>query len=156
MGFATACAIGGRLLVARLVPAHADRRLVAAAGHGVQLTGSMVLLLATGQQLAPILLGVALFGSGIGNATSLPPLIAQAEFARDDVPRVVALIVAVAQATYAFAPAAFGIVLTVSGIGAARIGQGAGAFLAAVMLVQAAAILSFLAGRSRAGPRPQA
>ena len=47
-----------------------------------------------------------LFGAGIGNATSLPPLIAQSEFARD-VARV-PLIVAIAQAAYAFAPAIFG------------------------------------------------
>ncbi|MFA1637595.1 hypothetical protein ACDY95_29385, partial [Achromobacter ruhlandii] len=43
---------------------------------------------------------------GIGNATSLPPLIAQAEFAREDAARVVPLIVALSQGAYAFAPAA--------------------------------------------------
>jgi hypothetical protein len=41
----------------------------------------------------------------------MPPLIAQSEFCRQDVPRVVASIVATAQATYAFAPAAFALVL---------------------------------------------
>ena len=46
-----------------------------------------------------------LFGAGIGNTTSLPPLIAQVEFVTEDVARVIALIVAVAQGTYAFAPA---------------------------------------------------
>ena len=46
-------------------------------------------------------LGVLLFGLGIGNATSLPPLIAQVEFVGDDVPRVVALTVAIGQAVYA-------------------------------------------------------
>jgi hypothetical protein len=60
-------------------------------------------MLAGEQQTVLILVGVALFGSGIGNATSLPPPIAQAEFAKEDVPRLVALIVASAQATYAFA-----------------------------------------------------
>ena len=57
-----------------------------------------------------LLLGVILFGVGIGNATSLPPLIAQTEFVKDDVPRVVALIVGIAQGTFAFAPAAFGLI----------------------------------------------
>jgi hypothetical protein len=38
----------------------------------------------------------------------MPPLIAQAEFAREDTQRVVALIVAIGQGTYAFAPALFG------------------------------------------------
>ena len=51
-----------------------------------------------------------LFGVGIGNATSMPPLIAQVEFVKDDVPRVVALVVAIGQATYAFAPAVFGLI----------------------------------------------
>src|SRR5262249_5745381 len=51
-----------------------------------------------------------LFGAGIGNATSLPPLIAQVEFVREDVPRAVPLMVAIAQASYAFAPAAFGFI----------------------------------------------
>ena len=57
-----------------------------------------------------LLVGTLLFGAGIGNATSLPPLIAQVEFVRDEVARVVSLIVAVAQAGYAFAPAAFGLI----------------------------------------------
>jgi hypothetical protein len=38
-----------------------------------------------------------LFGIGFGNSTSLPPLIAQVEFVDEDVPRVVALIVAIAR-----------------------------------------------------------
>lgn len=56
--------------------------------------------------------GMMLFGVGIGNATSLPPLIAQAEFPRHQVARVVTLIVAIAQGCYAFAPALFGGVRT--------------------------------------------
>jgi len=43
-----------------------------------------------------------------------PPLIAQVEFVRGDVARVVALIVAIAQGAYAFAPAAFGLVRDVA------------------------------------------
>ena len=150
MGFATACAIGGRLIVARLMPPGVDRRLVAAAAYGVQLLGTMVLLAASSQQMSLILLGVALFGSGIGNATSLPPLIAQVEFTKEDVPRVVALSVAMGQATYAFAPAVFGAVLAVSSAGAARIGSGAAWFLVAAGFVQLVAIGFFLAGRRRA------
>lgn len=76
MGFATACAIAGRMVVARLLPAGASRRVVAAIAYAVQLAGTLVLLFVDGQQTAWILLGVALFGSGIGNATSLPPLMA--------------------------------------------------------------------------------
>lgn len=45
--------------------------------------------------------GVLLFGLGICNATSLPPLIAQAEFDKKDASRVVTLTVAISQAVYA-------------------------------------------------------
>jgi Major Facilitator Superfamily len=128
MGFATACAIAGRLIVVRMLPAAANRRVVAAMAYTVQLAGTLVLLLVNEQQTALILLGVALFGSGIGNATSLPPLIAQVEFAQNDLPRVVALIVATAQATYAFAPAAFGLVLSAWAAGGLRLGTGTSAF----------------------------
>jgi hypothetical protein len=150
MGFATACAIGGRTVVARLMPPGGNRRAVAAMAYGVQLIGTFVLCVSAPQQTLWILLAVALFGSGIGNATSLPPLIAQAEFASQDVPRVVALIVALAQATYAFAPALFGALLAATGGVSPRIGDGAGALLAAVAAVQALAILCFLLARRRA------
>ena len=57
-----------------------------------------------------MLLGVVLFGAGFGNATSLPPLIAQVEFVKEDVARVVGLIVGISQGGYAFAPALFGLI----------------------------------------------
>ena len=147
VGFATACAIAGRMIVAGLMPASANRRTVAALAYAVQLAGSMVLLGVEEQQDGWILLGVALFGSGIGNATSLPPLIAQVEFVKDVVPRVVALIVAMGQTTYAFAPAVFGFVLSASAAGIPHFGTDTSAFLLAVAAVQVIAILSFLAGR---------
>lgn len=147
MGFATACAIGGRLVVASMLPSGSNRRTVAALAYGVQLTGTVMLLLAGEQQTGLILLGTALYGSGIGNATSLPPLIAQAEFAKADVPRVVAMIVALGQATYAFAPATFGLLLSASTVTSARTGFGSSLFFLAVAVVQGIAILCFLAGR---------
>ena len=49
-----------------------------------------------------------LFGLGIGNLTSLPPVIAQREFDPADVGAVMALVVAINQATFALAPAVFG------------------------------------------------
>ncbi|MDF3810440.1 MULTISPECIES: MFS transporter [Rhodopseudomonas] len=109
-GAATAAAIAGRSLVGWLMPAGCDRRLVACASYGVQIAGSVAFLLAGGDNVPLLLLGIVLFGAGIGNATSLPPLIAQVEFVKADVPRVVPLIVAIGQATYAFAPATFGLI----------------------------------------------
>ncbi len=105
MALATGCGMGGRLIMARLLRGRTDRRRAAAASYAVQAAGTLLLWAAGPEHLAFFLLGVVLFGLGIGNATSLPPLIAQAEFAPADVPRVVARSVALAQALYAFAPA---------------------------------------------------
>lgn len=147
MGLATACAIAGRIVVARAIPAGRDRRLAAGAAYAVQLIGVLVLAVATEQQLGWIVLGIVLFGSGIGNATSLPPLIAQVEFTKDDVPRVVALIVGIAQAAYAFAPAVFGVLLAISGGNDVHFGRETVAFFVIAAILQAAAIACFLAGR---------
>ena len=68
----------------------------------------LVLLALAGGQPWLLLAGVALFGLGLGNATSLPALVVQQDFREEDVARVVALGVASGQAAYAFAPAAFG------------------------------------------------
>jgi MFS-type transporter involved in bile tolerance (Atg22 family) len=61
-------------------------------------------------------------------------LIAQAEFARADVGRVVALVTAVNQAAYAFAPAGFGLLRDATGDGAA-------VFAAAAVLQAVAALI---------------
>jgi hypothetical protein len=149
MGGATAAAIGGRTIVGWLMPAGADRRLVACANYAVQILGSVAFIAAAGTSVPLLLIGVLLFGVGIGNATSLPPLIAQAEFAGNDVARVVPLIVAIGQAAYAFAPATFGVIRELTARGHA-IGAGpATPFFAAAALVQVLAIGAFLAGRRR-------
>ena len=141
MGGATAAAIAGRTLVGWLMPAAADRRLVAVASYVVQIVGVFALFAAGGETVVLLLLGVFLFGAGIGNATSLPPLIAQVEFAKEDVPRVVALIIAIAQATYAFAPAVFGLIRELTGET-----TGAAPWLFAfAALIQMMAIMVFLA-----------
>jgi MFS family permease len=145
MGGATAAAIAGRSLVGWLMPASADRRLVAVASYVVQIVGVFALLAAGGETVVLLLLGVFLFGAGIGNATSLPPLIAQVEFAKEDLPRVVALIIAIAQATYAFAPAVFGLIRELTGET-----TGAAPWLFAfAALIQVMAIMVFLAPHRR-------
>jgi MFS family permease len=140
IGFATAAAIAGRTMVGWLMPASADRRFVACASYAIQIAGSLAFILAAGTYAPLLILGVVLFGAGIGNATSLPPLIAQTEFAKDDVPRVVALIVGISQAGYAFAPAAFGLIRELAPMEAV--------FVAAALL-QGLAIGVFLIGRRR-------
>lgn len=147
MAFVTVMAITGRALIGWLMPIHADRRMVACIGYGTQLVGSLVLLAAGGSNIPLLLAGIALFGIGFGNATSLPPLIAQVDFVKEEVLRVVALMVAVGQATYAFAPATFGIIreLMPPAEGASA-GAAPWVFLAAA-LFQGAAIAVMLAGR---------
>jgi hypothetical protein len=68
----------------------------------------------------------------------MPPLIAQVEFVKEDVPRVVALVVAIGQATYSFAPAAFGFI---------REFAGAGTVFAVAALIYVSAIGAMLIGR---------
>lgn len=133
-----AAAVAGRSLLGWLLPAGADRRLAAAGNFAVQVAGSLVLATA-GANPVQLLLGCVLFGLGVGNMISIPPLVAQAEFARADTTRVVALVTAVNQAVFAFAPAAFGLLRDVTGDGTAVISVAAG--------LQALAALVVLKGR---------
>lgn len=144
MGGATLAAILGRSLVGAVMPVSADRRLVACLSYAVQVIGSLLFLMAAGEAGASLILGIALFGLGIGNATSLPPLIAQQEFAPAETARVVPLIVAIGQAGYAFAPATFGLLRSEN---IADV-TGTALFLCAAA-IQTAAILCFLAGRGK-------
>lgn len=147
MALATACAIAGRFAVGWAMPAGTDRRIVVCLCYAVQLLGSLVLLAACGRNHALLIPGIILFGAGIGNATSLPPLVAQAEFLPEDVQRVVSSVVATAQALYAFAPAGFGL-LRASAERALGAQAGSAALFAATAAFQALAIACFLAGRS--------
>ena len=80
MGLATACAIAGRTALGSLLRPTTSRRAVAAMNVAMQACGSLVLLAAAGHSVPLLLIGCMLFGLGLGNVTSLPPLIAQAEF----------------------------------------------------------------------------
>jgi predicted MFS family arabinose efflux permease len=102
----TICAVAGRTLLGKFLGEH-DRRLAAAANLLMQAAG--VLLLALGEGGVALTMGCLLFGLGVGNLISLPPLIAQREFRLADVGTVVALVTAINQAVFAFAPAIFGI-----------------------------------------------
>jgi MFS family permease len=105
ISLATICAVLGRTLAGRWIGDH-DRRIAAALNFIVQIIGVFLLIFGNGWVL--LTLGCILFGLGIGNLTSLPPLIAQQEFNREDVVTVVSLIVAINQAVFAFAPAVVG------------------------------------------------
>jgi hypothetical protein len=147
MGLVTAMAIIGRSLIGWAMPADADRRRVACASYAVQIAGCVAFIAADGASVPLLLLGVVLFGIGFGNGTWLPPLIAQVEFAGEDVPRVVALIVAISQAAYAFAPLVFGMIREFVQPAVAVDSGAAPALFIVAAIVQGAAICMFLAGR---------
>ena len=130
-------AVAGRLATG-LVIDRLDRRAVAAANFALQ-AGALVLLALA--DTAPLLwAGWLLFGLGVGNQVTLSGLIVQVEFSRSDFARVVGLVVAVAQVTYAFGPGAMGWLAGHGGYG-----QGFGA--AAAVLLLAGTIV--LGGRPR-------
>lgn len=128
----TLCAIIGRTVLAWVLGEH-DRRLAMAASLVMQAVGSMALALGDG---APLLaLGCVLFGLGVGNLTSMMPLIVQKEFRAADVGTVVALVTAINQAVFALAPGLFGWMRDVTeGYVAAFLIAGAVQILAAAIL----------------------
>ncbi|MBN9047753.1 MAG: MFS transporter [Rhizobiales bacterium] len=144
-GLSTAAAILGRQLVGWFMPAHADRRIIASISLLVQVLGCICLLSTANDGGFVMIAGVTLMGLGIGNATSLPPLIAQVEFSKLDTARVVALIVAISQATYAFAPAIFGFV---------RQSFSEEALYITTIAVQIAAIVAYMIGHQAYTSRP--
>jgi hypothetical protein len=148
-GLATVAAIVGRTLLGWLLPAGFDRRLASCANYALQILGSLAFMSAGGENAVLLLLGVVLFGVGIGNTTSLPPLIAQVEFAKDDVSRVVPLIVAISQGIYAFAPALFGFIRTFTSQWSSTSAGAAPWLFIAAASIQAIGIAAFLIGRRR-------
>ena len=128
----TLCAILGRALLGWLL-GDRDRRIATAANLAMQAAGSV--LLALGDGVGALAAGCLLFGLGVGNLVSLPPLIAQREFRAADVGTVVALVIAINQAVFAFAPAVFGWLRDATG------SYGAAFSLAAVVQVSAALVV---------------
>jgi MFS family permease len=134
----TACAVAGRTLLGWAL-GQRDRRIAASANFALQACGTALLTLGGG---APALLcGCILFGLGVGNLISLPPLIVQKEFAAGDAARVVALMTAINQAVFAFAPAVLGVLRDLEGGYALPFGIAA--------CIQVAASLMVIADRTR-------
>ena len=108
----TAAAVVGRLAMGLFVDA-VDKRL-AACGNFVLQTFAIGLMLLYPD---PTLLYVycALFGLGVGNMITFPPLIVQAEFPTAHFGRIVSLILAINQYTFAFGPGLLGWLRDLSG-----------------------------------------
>jgi len=79
-----------------------NRRLVTSLNFLVQGLG--IGLLAGSAEPRTLLLGCVLFGVGVGNATSLPGLIVHSEFPKQHFTRIISIVVAVNQFTFAFGP----------------------------------------------------
>lgn len=131
-------AVVGRLAVGSRAGAKSNWRAIASFSLIAQALGCGVLVLAHGSSPALLVLGAVLFGLGVGNAISVPPVIANLEFPREVAARAVALIVAISQGAYALAPAIFGLLR--------EIWSDQIIFLTAVA-IQLAAIVAYLVGR---------
>jgi MFS family permease len=101
----TFAAILGRIATEFVVDRF-DRRAVACINFIVQVLAMGILATSTAQ--AMLYLGCGLFGLGVGNATSLPGLIVQHEFPKQHFSRIVSLVVAINQFSFAFGPTLLG------------------------------------------------
>jgi MFS family permease len=101
----TFSAVAGRIVTGFLVD-KVDRRVAACGNFCVQIVG--IGLLASNASAAALYLGCILFGLGVGNMISLPGLIVQQEFPKQHFSRIVSLIVAINQFTFAFGPGLLG------------------------------------------------
>jgi MFS family permease len=101
----TIAAIVGRLVTGLFVD-RVDRRVVSCLNFLLQTVAMAMLMLASTPGL--LTLGCVLFGLGLGNLVSLPPLIVQQEFPRRDFARIVSMIVGINQFAFAFGPALLG------------------------------------------------
>ena len=99
------CAVLGRLAVGSFVD-RVNRRAVIAGNFLLQAMSIVLMLSGSG----PVLLYVAcaMFGLGVGNTTSLPSVIVQAEFPKAAFAQVVSTIIAINQFTYSFGPGLLG------------------------------------------------
>jgi MFS family permease len=97
----TSAAVAGRI-AAGFVVDRCNRRVVASLNFLMQALGIGILAAAT--EVWMLYLGCLLVGAGVGNATSLPGLIVQQEFPKQHFARIVSLVVAINQFSFAFGP----------------------------------------------------
>jgi predicted MFS family arabinose efflux permease len=101
VGLTTFGAVLGRI-AAGFVVDRFNRRVVASLNFITQAFGISILSVTT--KTTVLYLGCLLFGLGVGNATSLPGLIVQDEFPKQHFARIISLVVAINQFSFAFGP----------------------------------------------------
>jgi len=136
------CAVLGRLAVGSFVD-RVNRRAVIAVNFLLQAKSVMLMLSGPG----PVLLYVAcaMFGLGVGNTTSLPSVLVQAEFPKAAFGRIVSTIIAINQFTYSFGPGVLGWLRD-------AFGSYDAAFAGCLMLQLAAIAILLFGGSRRLGP----
>ena len=101
----TLAAIVGRLVTGVFVD-RIDRRRAASCNFALQALAVFAMIR---RPSVPVLyLGCVIFGLGVGNMTTFPSLIVQVEYPKEHFRRVVSLVVAINQFTFAFGPALLG------------------------------------------------
>lgn len=134
VGLTAFAAVVGRTIT-RLFVDKIDRRITAGGNFLVQFGG--VAVLAAGRTTPMLYLGCVLFGLGVGNTTSLPSLIVHQEFPSRYFARIVSLVVAINQFTFAFGPSLLGFLRHLTGSYTASL-------IACLLLEAAAAIVVIL------------
>ena len=129
----TLCAVGGRTMLGWWVGSGSLRNL-AAVNFIMQSVG--VVMLAFAPWPALVISGCILFGLGVGNLITLPPLIAHRDLPAAHVGTAVALVTSINQAVFAFAPAMVGIARDYFGDYSVAFALAAGLQLCAAMVVR--------------------
>ena len=101
----TLAAIVGRLATGVFVD-RIDRRRAASCNFGLQALAVFAMI--RWPSVPVLYLGCVIFGLGVGNMTTFPSLIVQVEYPKEHFRRVVSLVVAINQFTFAFGPALLG------------------------------------------------
>jgi MFS family permease len=97
----TFAAVVGRIAAGFVVDRY-NRRAAASLNFVMQAVGIAILAAATEAWM--LYLGCLLVGAGVGNATTLPGFIVQQEFPKQHFARIVSLVVAINQFSFAFGP----------------------------------------------------
>ena len=119
VSLATIAAILGRIGTGFVID-RVDPRLATSLTLAVQIAG--VALLATTASDGGLSLGGVLFGLGVGNLVTLPSLVLQREWPREQFAGLISLLLAVNQFTFAFGPALIGVVRDLTGSYAPALG----------------------------------
>ena len=101
----TLAAIVGRLATGAFVD-RIDRRRAASCNFALQALALFAMI--RWPSVPMLYLGCVIFGLGVGNMTTFPSLIVQVEYPKEHFRRVVSLVVAINQFTFAFGPALLG------------------------------------------------